>query len=160
MTTHVNDAGTWRAIQQVQVNDGGVWRNIQQIYVNDGGTWRTVFSAAVLSATMTEGSAGGVFLGYIDGSIGSMDTVAFTDGSGNTLRAVFDDNTGNSYLDVYAATDPGATYVSSCEVAGVSKNTADATYSYGVVGATIARWLWPSTFGIDGSGTSTVVIAP
>lgn len=154
----VNDGGTWRTPWGIYVNDGGTWRTIQQIYVNDGGTWRTVFQSASLSATMTEGNAGGVFLGYIDSVIGSVDTSSIQ--GGNTLRGIFDDNAGNAYLDVYAATDPGATFVSRCIVGGVSKNTSDAIYSYGVVGATVARWQWGSTFGIDGSGTSSVVLVP
>ena len=43
MTTHVNDAGTWRQLAGVYVNDAGTWREIQEVYVNDAGTWRSVF---------------------------------------------------------------------------------------------------------------------
>ena len=154
----VNDGGTWRTPWGIYVNDGGTWRTVQEVYVNDAGTWRTVFQSSILNATMTEGDAGGVFLGYIDSVIGSMDAVSIT--GGNTLRAIFDDSSGNGYLDIYAASDPGATFVSQCTVSGTSKLTSAATYSNGVVGANVARWLWSSTFGIDGSGTSSVVLSP
>jgi hypothetical protein len=48
---HLNDAGTWRQIQNVYVNDAGTWRQIQNVYVNDAGTWRLVYQAAVVFLT-------------------------------------------------------------------------------------------------------------
>lgn len=50
---HLNDAGTWRQIQNVYVNDAGTWRQIQNIYVNDAGTWRLVYQAALIFLTAT-----------------------------------------------------------------------------------------------------------
>lgn len=161
-----NDSGTWRSAQQVQVNDSGTWLTIQDIKVNDGGTWRTVFQYALLSATMTEGS-------YVDGedtaargyngstplsgfpTFGSMDTVAVA--GGYTLAFLYDETVGGGaflYITGFGA-DPGQSFFSTAVVGGVSKTSASASYSYS---AGTAGWSWASTFGLDGSGTSTVVI--
>lgn len=49
MTTHVNDAGTWRQLLGVYVNDVGTWREIREVYVNDAGTWRSVYVGETVS---------------------------------------------------------------------------------------------------------------
>jgi hypothetical protein len=48
MTSHVNDAGTWRNLKNVYVNDAGTWRDLKEVYVNDGGTWRSVFTSTFM----------------------------------------------------------------------------------------------------------------
>lgn len=49
MPMSVNDAGTWRTLQDVYVNDAGTWRRIQEVWVNEAGTWRLVHVGDVVS---------------------------------------------------------------------------------------------------------------
>lgn len=53
MPTSVNDAGTWRTLQDVYVNDAGTWRRIQEVWVNESGTWRLVHVGDVISIDNT-----------------------------------------------------------------------------------------------------------
>tara|TARA_R110000868_G_C10761954_1_gene753973 strand:+ start:147 stop:653 length:507 start_codon:yes stop_codon:yes gene_type:complete len=163
----VNDAGTWRTAAQVQVNDGGTWRGIQDIKVNDGGVWRTVFQYLLLDTTMSaEGSGpdggGGTFYGYINGVFGSMSSATLSDGK--TLITLVDDDDGSNpiagIMEISGfSSDPLTNYFSTVVVGGVSLASSAAAYSYL---AGVARWDWfgAGAFGLDGSGSSTVVINP
>lgn len=56
---HLNDAGTWRRIQNVYVNDAGTWRTIQKVWINDAGTWRQVYTRRPAeSGSITVASSG------------------------------------------------------------------------------------------------------
>lgn len=166
----VNDGGTWRTPWGIYVNDGGTWRTVQQVYVNDGGTWRTVFIYEKINTTMTESSGtdgANIYYGFFNGSssigvggaFGSLGSATTPDGAVVDLLADYD--AGVSYLIIGGfLADPGVSYFSTCTVGGVSKTSASvSSYDYGVVGAGMARWTWASQFGLDGSGTSAVLIA-
>lgn len=156
----INDSGTWRNVQQVQVNDSGTWRDIQQIYVNDGGTWRTVFLKALLDATMTEGSdidpgdPSVYYYGYVQGGYGSMSSTSVA--GGYTLTNLYDGWDGVSALIISGfGADTGQSFFTTCTVGGTSQSSSAASYSY--VSGT-AYWYWSGLFGLDGTGTSAVLI--
>ena len=156
----INDSGTWRNVQQVQVNDSGTWRDIQEIYVNDSGTWRTVFLKALLNATMTEGfydDGATQYIGYVPSiPIGSMSSTAVT--GGYTLSACYDAASGanNSYVIITGfGSNPGSGFFTSVTVGSTTKTSASASYSYFAGQAT---WNWSTLFGLDGTGTSAVLI--
>ena len=162
----VNDSGTWRTPTKVQVNDAGTWRNISKVQVNDGGTWRTVYTAELLNALMTEGSGpdgiGGTFYGYGNGYFGSMSNGTL--GDGTTLKTLVDDEdeggSPSALMEISGfGADPLTSYFSTVVVGGVSLASSAAFYSYS---SGVARWDWFGTgaFGLDGSGTATVVINP
>lgn len=163
MPTQINDSGTWRSVRQVQINDGGVWRTIRSIEVNSGGVWRTVFLYELLSTTMTEGigGPGSALFGYSDPSIYSIGSVGSTAVEGGyTLTSLVDFNDGfTTYAELAISgfgSDPGAAFFDSITVGGSNKASVTASYSY-VAGT--ATWTWgSSTFGLDGSGSSAVVI--
>lgn len=121
--------------------------------------------ALLLDATMTEGSGpdggGGTFYGYVNGFFGSMSSGTL--GDGMTLKALVDDDDGMNppaaIMEISGfGADPGQSYFSTVVVGGVSKTSASAAYSYL---AGVARWDWfgAGAFGLDGSGTSSVVIS-
>lgn len=90
MTLHINDAGTWRAIQELYVNDNGVWRAIQEAYVNDAGTWRTVYVAELIAlADLTALAQAVASAATAQYQLGNDGNVSATQGS-NTLIDVGD----------------------------------------------------------------------
>ncbi len=155
----VNDGGTWRTPAAVYVNDGGTWRTIQQVYVNDGGTWRTVFQYLLYDGTITEGISGGFDVyGFSNGNYGSASPATL--GDGTTLATVVDNTTlGQCTVEISGfGADPGFAYFSSITVGGVQKFSSTANYIYF---AGVGVWEWAGEyFGLDGSGSSTVVINP
>lgn len=118
-------------------------------------------ASAKLDATMTEGSDVDPFdpsiyyYGYNQGIYGSMSSASVA--GGYTLTILIDSYDGSSacYITGFGS-DPGQSFFTSVTVGGVSKTSASAssyTYSSGT-----AIWSWASLFGLDGSGTSSVVI--
>lgn len=75
MSTHINDGGTWRQLNQIFVNDSGSWKPLIEVYVNDGGTWRLVFQGdaidvgdrLAISSAIGAGNAVAVFRLQSDG---------------------------------------------------------------------------------------------
>ena len=119
--------------------------------------------SVLLDATMTEGTVFNFynFYGYdsLDisgaGNFGSMSSTSIL--SGGTLSSLFDvDGPIESVLKITIGSDPGASYFTSVTVGAVQKLSSAATYSYG---GGIATWVWSGLFGLDGTGTSSVVIS-
>lgn len=116
----------------------------------------------LLDATMTEGSDVDPFdpsiyyYGYNYGGYGSMSSTSIA--GGYTLLILIDSYDGSSTCHISGfGSDPGQSFFTSVTVGGVSKTSASAssyTYSTGT-----AIWSWASLFGLDGTGTSSVVIA-
>jgi hypothetical protein len=121
-----------------------------------GGPWYA------LSATMTEGSAVvgfDVYAGF-SSSFGSMSSTSIT--GGLTLAGVFNVTGATNYASVVISgftSDPGQTPFSKIAVGPIVQSFASASsYSYDG-GSGTATWVWSgSTFSLDGSGTSAVVI--
>ena len=121
-------------------------------------------SVALLGTTMTEGSGtdgftiaygydtGGVTLA--NGAFGSMTSATLT--VGGTVNGLVDLDTGYSYLSIAIGADPGISFFTTITVGGVQKTSAGSSYFWT---GSAATWSWGTQFGLDGAGTSTVVIA-
>jgi hypothetical protein len=82
MTTHINDAGTWRQLQGVYVNDAGTWRDIQEVHVNDAGTWRLVYQNLSVQLQVPTGwQAGGGTASFTFNSNGNLYATQGTPGA-------------------------------------------------------------------------------
>lgn len=146
---HLNDAGTWRQVQNVYVNDAGTWRQIRVIYVNDAGTWRQVYNyRAPESGRITAGQNGtGGAYGYVKSSYGSITGWPGTGGLLSDVReitALRDTNPttvgGDGLLRIAGfSSDPGIGYFSSITANSLTKLSADASYSYS---SGVAIWQW------------------
>ena len=78
---HLNDAGTWRQIQNVYVNDAGTWRTIQKVWVNDAGTWREVYIRRPPESGSVTAGTNGTAYGYTKSSFGSITGFPLTGGT-------------------------------------------------------------------------------
>lgn len=163
---NVKVGGTWRSARP-WVKVSGTWQGVKSGWVKVSGVWQQFYSYSLLTATMTESSWDdgvneeiGYNVGRPFGSLSpsTMDT-------GYLVRALYDFgpvgsvNQSNILIGGFGA-DPGATGVfSTVDVNGTTKTAASATYLWiGAFG--YASWTWGSTFGLDGLGTSPVIIMP
>jgi len=158
MTTHVNDAGTWRTLTNIYVNDAGTWRNILETWVNDAGTWRMVFQYAKLDTTLTLGVNSSdpldIIRGYIFGSLGSMASRTLADGT-TIDQLVSSSGSGTTTLIISGfGSDPGTAYFTSLSVDGTGHTSASASYGYSGGQAT---WTWTGSF-LGSSGTRAIII--
>lgn len=147
---HLNDAGTWRQIQNVYVNDAGTWRTIQKIFVNDIGTWRQVYQRRPAESgnfIAGQNGTGGAY-GYVRGSYGTgahwNGVLGTTLTDGNQVRQVRDSNPtgsgGDGVLSIDGfSSDPGSTYISSLTANSITQLSSAASYAY-LSG--IATWTW------------------
>lgn len=108
---------------------------------------------SLLTATMTEGSGGGGSTGYIEGSFGSMSSNLVL-GLG-TLKAAYDVSPNNSYISISG--DISQSAFTSVTIGSTTQTSASATRSYSSI-SNSTTWNWSTTFGIDGTGTSIVLI--
>jgi hypothetical protein len=117
-------------------------------------------ASAKLDATMTEGfydDGSTQYIGYVSAiPIGSMSSTAVA--GGYTLDFCYDavSGTTNCYVGISGfGADPGQSFFTSVVVGGTTKTSASASYLYA---GGQASWSWSGSFGLDGSGTSSVVI--
>lgn len=147
MSTHVNDAGTWRAITEIHVNDNGTWRRILEAYVNDGGTWRLVFVGDQISIgdTFVQSSMSGVTNATAVYRLDSDGLIYGTFSGTNTITAA-----GGNWI-------VPATNMANYEV--------NATLDSGSVSGTFGSWLslgtdrtWTLTNTISGTDTGQITV--
>lgn len=149
---HLNDAGTWRHIQNVYVNDAGAWRPIQKVWMNDAGTWRQVYvrrPPETFSVSAGQNGTGGAY-GYVFGSYGSIIGATLTDVA--IVRQFHDNNPvaqGGSGTLAIAPTTGTLTqdYFTSITANGVTRLAVDASFSF-VGGQGI--WTWATGFNLLG----------
>lgn len=149
---YLNDAGTWRQIQNVYVNDAGTWRTIQKVFVNDAGTWRQVYlRRPAESGQITAGQNGtGGGYGYFRSSYGSITGFPNSGGTLTDDAAIYqlhDTNPttigGDGRLQIHPTLGTlTQNYFTSITANGVTKLAADATFS--VVGGD-GVWIWASS---------------
>lgn len=116
----------------------------------------------LLDATMTEGfydDGSTQYIGYVSAiPIGSMSSTAVA--GGYTLDFCYDAVSGINTCSVGISgfgSDPGQSFLTSATVGGTTKTGASAS-NYTYAGGQ-ASWTWSGLFGLDGTGTSSVVIA-
>ena len=116
------------------------------------------------TATLTQGTYSSHIVGITErgfraGQMGSMSPASTS--SGVPYDALADSNISGPIFSVRAS-DPGAAWLISITVGGVTRTGASATYTYtpasfGLPGT--ATWRWSTPFGFTGSGTTAVSIA-
>lgn len=165
----VDSGGTTRFARRLAVVDsGGTTRLAKRVFVVDsGGTSRLVFTGTLLETTLTEGVWDDLFANegfgrsYSRGS-GSMSN--YTLSNGYAVHTLEDFGPyggpyeGQLTLSGFSS-DPGQNNVfDTVVVAGVSRAASAASYYSYNSSFGLATWVWASPFGIDGSGSSSVVI--
>jgi len=109
----------------------------------------------LLNATMTEGSLPTPEYGFVNGAYGSMTSTNVA--GGYTLEAIYDTTTAGRVVISGFSSDPTVSFLSSVKVGNVTKTTGSSFGVYNYTSGT-ATWVWFSLFGLDGSGTSSVLI--